>query len=153
MLNQRSLNLGSRKSVARHVHHVVHSSSDPVVAFVITSSTISSELRPLALIVVDEFCLPPPKKSTHIIPLIHIQIGVHVSLVRSPDCAGHAGPWLLECQNALYIIAMNFFASDGVNDCRLDPEEGQRGRSRLCRRDASEWRNDMGSSLGLPVRL
>jgi hypothetical protein len=44
VLDQRSLNLGSRQSVSRDVYNIVDTSSDPVVALVVTASTVSSEL-------------------------------------------------------------------------------------------------------------
>jgi hypothetical protein len=44
MLNERCLNLRSRQSVSRNVNNVINTASDPVVAFVIASGTVSSEL-------------------------------------------------------------------------------------------------------------
>lgn len=44
MLNKSSLNLSGRETVARDVNNVIHTASDPVVAVVIATSAISSEL-------------------------------------------------------------------------------------------------------------
>ena len=47
MLNERCLDLSSRQSVTGDVDYVVDTSPDPVVALVVTSGTISSELQKL----------------------------------------------------------------------------------------------------------
>jgi hypothetical protein len=44
MLDERCLDLGSGQSVTGDVDNVVDTSSDPVVALVVTSGTVSSEL-------------------------------------------------------------------------------------------------------------
>lgn len=44
VLDQRCLNLSCRQSVAGHVHHIVNTASDPVVALVVATSAVSSEL-------------------------------------------------------------------------------------------------------------
>jgi hypothetical protein len=45
MLDKSRLNLGSRQSVTRNVDNVVNTTSDPIVSFVISASTIASELE------------------------------------------------------------------------------------------------------------
>lgn len=66
---------------------------------------------------------------------------------------GHAGPWLLEGEHAVDIVAMNLFAGDRVDDGGLDAKERQRGGSRLGWGDAGQGGNDVGARLRLPVRL
>lgn len=44
VLDQRRLDLGRRQAVAANVDHIVHTSSDPVEAFVVTSCTVTREL-------------------------------------------------------------------------------------------------------------
>ena len=71
----------------------------------------------------------------------------------SPDCAGHAGPWLLEGQDTLDIVAVDLLAGDGVDNGRLDTEEGEGGGAGLSRRDTTERCNDVRTGLSLPVSL
>ena len=90
---------------------------------------------------------------TNVVSLVHIQICVHVSLVSTPDCASHTWPWLLECQNTLDIVSVNFFAGDRVDDRRLNSEEGKGGRTWFGRCYSCERSDDMGAGLSLPVSL
>lgn len=90
---------------------------------------------------------------THIVSLVHVEIGIHVPLVCAPDCAGHAGPRLLESKHTLDIVTVNFFTGHGVDNGRLNAEERQRRRSRLCGSDTTQRCNDMRASLCLPVCL
>ena len=73
--------------------------------------------------------------------------------MRGPHGPRHAGPRLLEHQHALDVVSNQLDTRDRVNDGRLDSEEGKRGTAGLCRRNTRERRNDVGSRLGLPVRL
>lgn len=93
------------------------------------------------------------RRSTYVVTLVDIQISVHVALVRTPHGAGHAGPGLLESQNTLNIIARDFLTGDGVDNGRLDTEEGQGGTAGLGRGDTAQGSDDVGASLGLPVGL
>lgn len=45
MLEERSLNLGGRETVTRHIDNVVDTTTNPVIPIVITTSAISGELR------------------------------------------------------------------------------------------------------------
>jgi hypothetical protein len=45
VLNKRGFNLSSRQPVARHVDDIVDTAPDPVVALVVTSGAVSSELH------------------------------------------------------------------------------------------------------------
>ena len=45
VLDERCLNLSSRQSVSRHVDDIVDTAPDPVVALVVTSGAVSSELH------------------------------------------------------------------------------------------------------------
>lgn len=47
MLEESSFNLGSGKSVAGNIDYVVDTTTNPVVSFVITASSITSELQKL----------------------------------------------------------------------------------------------------------
>jgi hypothetical protein len=44
VLDQRSLNLGSRQTMAGNVDDIINTASDPVVAFVVTSCSVAREL-------------------------------------------------------------------------------------------------------------
>lgn len=90
---------------------------------------------------------------TYVVSLVNIQIRIHVSLVRTPNGPSHARPWLLECKDTFDVVSVNFFAGHGVDDCGLDAEEGQRGGAGFGGCYACEGGDDVGSCLGLPVRL
>jgi hypothetical protein len=147
MFYKRSLYLCSRQPVPRDVDDVVDASSDPVVALVVTASTVSGKLR------LSVYFLQAPGLQTHIVAFVNIQICVHVPLVCSPNGAGHAGPWLLESQHTLYIITVYFFAGNGIDDCGLDAEEGEGRRSRLSWRNTTKWGNNVRPGLRLPISL
>jgi len=63
--------------------------------------------------------------------------------VGTPHGAGHAGPRLLESQNTLDIIAKNLLSGDGVDNGRLDTEEGQRSTARLGGGNTAERGDDI----------
>ena len=46
----------------------------------------------------------------YVVALVHVQICVHVSLVRTPDGASHARPRLLESKHALDIVAVDLLS-------------------------------------------
>ena len=71
----------------------------------------------------------------------------------APDCAGHARPWLLEGQNTLHVVSVNFFARNGVDNRRLDTEEWKGGAAWLGGSYTRKRSNNVGTSLGLPVCL
>lgn len=131
MLNEGSLNLSGRQSVSRNVDDVINTSANPVVTLVVTSCTVSGE----------------------VVALVHVQVCVHVTLVCSPDSAGHAGPWLLESKHALYVVAVLLLARDRVDDGGLDAEEGEGCGAGLRGSDTAEGCDNVGTGLGLPVCL
>jgi hypothetical protein len=45
MLDKSCLNLGSGQSVTRNVDNIIDTTSDPIVSFVVSASTIASELE------------------------------------------------------------------------------------------------------------
>ena len=45
VLNKRGFNLSGRQPVTRDVDNIINTSADPVIAFVVTSGTVSSELQ------------------------------------------------------------------------------------------------------------
>jgi hypothetical protein len=102
----------------RHVDDIVNPPSDPVVTFVVTSSTVSSKLPPSAYATNCPF-------STHVVALVHIQICIHVSLVCTPNGASQTWPWLLKGQHSLDIVSVDLLARDGIDDGRFDAEEGK----------------------------
>jgi hypothetical protein len=44
VLEKGSLDFSSRQTVARHVHDVINTTTDPVVSLVVTASAITGEL-------------------------------------------------------------------------------------------------------------
>lgn len=131
MLEQGGFNLSSGKTVPRDVNHVVDSTTDPVVSVLVTTGSITSEVE----------------------ALVDVQVGVHVTLVSSPDCAGHARPRLLKGQHTLDVVAADLVTRDGVNDRGLNTEEGQRCTPGLGGRDTTQGSDDIRASFGLPVGL
>ena len=95
----------------------------------------------------------PRSGASYVVSLVHIQVCIHIPLVCAPDRAGHAGPWLLECQNALNVVSMNLFARNRVDNRRLDTEERKRGTTWLGGGYTSKRSDDVGTSLSLPVCL
>lgn len=93
----------------------------------------------------------PAELSTYVVALVYVQVGVHVSLVRTPDRPRHRRPWLLERQHALHVVPLDLFPGVGVQDGRLHAEEWQRSAPRLGRRNASQRRDNVTAGLGLPV--
>jgi hypothetical protein len=55
--------------------------------------------------------------------LIDIEIGIHVTLMCPPDCAGHTWPRLFEGKDSLDIISMDFLSRYWIDDGRLNAEE------------------------------
>lgn len=92
-------------------------------------------------------------RNTHVVALVHIQVCLHISLVCSPNCPRHTGPWLLEGKHALDIVSVDLFARDWIYDGGFDAEEGEGGRSRLGGRYTTERCDDVGAGLRLPVCL
>jgi hypothetical protein len=93
------------------------------------------------------------REVSYVVTLVHVQVGVHVTLVGTPHSTGHAGPRLLEGQDTLDIVAKNLLAGDGVDNGRLDTEEGQGSTTGLGRSDTTERGDDVRAGFGLPVCL
>ena len=131
VLDEGGFDFGCGQTMAGNVHDVVDTAADPVVSLVISCCTVSSE----------------------VIAFVDVQVGVHVSLVSTPDGAGHGWPGLLEGEHTLDVVALDLFAGYGVDNGGLDAEEGERCRARLGWGYTTHWRNDVGASLCLPVCL
>lgn len=91
--------------------------------------------------------------SPYVISLIHIQVGIHITLVSTPNGAGHAGPGLLKGKDTLNVVASNFLARDGINNRGLNAEEGKGSAAGLSGGDTTKRGDHMRTSLGLPVGL
>lgn len=89
----------------------------------------------------------------YVVTWVHVQVCVHVPLVRAVYCPCHTWPCLLESQDTLNIVSVNLLTRNGVDDCRLDSKEWEGCGARLRGRDACKRRDDIGTSLGLPVCL
>lgn len=131
----------------RDIHHIVNASSDPVVAFMVSTSPVTGELGLVSHRSLGLAC------DTHIVAFIDVHVSVHVPLVGAPYSTSHAWPWLLDCKNALDIVPVHFFARHRVDDGRFDTKERQRRASRLGGRHSSDRCDDMRSGFGLPVCL
>jgi len=117
--------------MARYVDDIIDTSTNPVVTLVITTSSVTRE----------------------VVALVHIQVGIHVTLVCSPDSACHTRPRLLNGKNTFDIIAVELFTGYRVDDGELDTEEGKGSTTRLGRSDTSKRCDDVRSCLSLPVCL
>lgn len=151
MFNERSFDFGGRETVTTDVNNVVNTATDPVVTFVVTTCSITSELGLLAIRNIEATAKIP--RITHVVVRVHVQVCIHVSLVRTPDSTGHAGPWLLESQHALDIITVDLLARNRVDNGWLDTEEWKGGTSWLGGGHTSERSDNVGTGLGLPVCL
>lgn len=87
--------------MARYIDHIVDTPADPVVTFVVSASPI-----PRKLIMPVRQQLHCSFGATHIIAFVHVEVGIHVALMCSPNSASHAGPRFFDCQNTLHIIAV-----------------------------------------------
>lgn len=90
---------------------------------------------------------------TDIVSLVHVEIGVQVSLMSTPDCSRHARPGLLERKNSLYIVSREFFAGNRIYDDGFNTKEGERSRPWFCRSYSCQRSNYMRACLGLPICL
>ena len=148
MLEESGFDLGGGQTVARHVDDIVNTAPNPVVTIVVTTSAISGELSQSV-----SHYYKSSWQCPYVVSLVHIQVGVHVPLVGTPNGAGHARPGLLERENALHIVAQNLLSGDRVDDGRLDTEEGQRSTAGLGGGNTAKGSDDVGASLSLPVGL
>ena len=44
MLDEGGLDFGGREPMSAHVHHVIHSTSDPIVALMVSTGTVTGKL-------------------------------------------------------------------------------------------------------------
>lgn len=117
MLKESGLDLGRGQPVAGNINNVVDPTADPVVALMITPSSVTSKLWSVS----KEG--DRSRETTHIVAFVDIQICVHVSLMCAPHSASHAWPGLFNGQDSLHIVAVDFFAGDWINDRRLNAKE------------------------------
>jgi hypothetical protein len=149
MLDQSSFNLCSGQAMPRDIYYIIHAASDPVVALMISASTVTSELPSDSL----ASMLATVGMNTYVVSGVYVQVSLSVTLVVSPDGSRHTWPWLLESKHTLHIVAENLFARHRIDDGGLDTEEWQRSTTRFCRGHTSERSYDVGTSLCLPVGL
>lgn len=131
VLDEGGFDLGSGQAVAGDVDDVVDAAADPVESFVVAAGAVTGE----------------------VVPLVDVEICVHEALVGAVHGAEHAGPGLLEGQDAFDVVAVDLLAGDGVDDDGLDAEEGEGSAAGLGGADAGEGSDDVGAGLGLPVCL
>ena len=78
----------------------------------------------------------PGSGRMYVVAFVNIEVGVHIPLMRPPDSTSHAWPRLLEGKYAFNIVAMNLLAGHGIDNSRLDTEEGKGRGARLGGRNA-----------------
>lgn len=109
----------------------IDSATDPDIAILVPSSTISGE----------------------IIARIGVEIGFHKAMVIVVDSASHGGPGLLDGQDASNIVAFQLFSSSRIQDGSSNAKEGERSRARLGRRSARQWAHYNRASFSLPISV
>src|SRR4051812_9000560 len=90
---------------------------------------------------------------TYVVSWVYGQVCLHITLVCAPDCSSHAGPWFPEGKNALNIVSFNLLPRNGIDYSRVNAKEWKRCTARLSGGDTSKRRDDMGTSLSLPISL
>ena len=126
MRDQRRFHLGRADAVAGDVEHVVDAAGDPVVAVLVAAAAVAGE----------------------VLALVGREIGLHEALVVAIDRAHLAGPAVGDAEiavgGALQHLAL------GVDQLRLDAEEGPRRRAGLQVGRAGQRRDQDAAGLGLP---
>lgn len=93
------------------------------------------------------------RSAPYVVALVNIQVCIHITLVRTPNGAGHAGPGLLEGKDTLNVVPGNLLSGDGINNGGLNAEEGKRGTAGLGGGDTTQRGDHVRTGLGLPVSL
>ena len=89
MLKKSGLDLRCGESVPGDVNNIVHTAPDPVVAFMIPASAVASELQNMSRMT------KMKNRLTYVVALVHIKIGIHITLMSTPDGSSHARPGFL----------------------------------------------------------
>ena len=106
--------------MTRNVDDIINTATNPIVTFMIATSAISGKLK----IKSARDKRQERSRSIYVVALVDVEISVHVPLVGAPNCAGHAGPWLLEGKNTLDVVTSDFLSRDRVDNSRLNSKEG-----------------------------
>src|SRR5690606_9270981 len=93
------------------------------------------------------------EQRTYVVSLVDVEIGLHVPLVGAVYGTGHAGPWLLDREDTLDVIAVDLLSRHGVDNGGLNTEARQRSTSGLRRGDARHRSNYVRARFRLPVCL
>ncbi len=126
MVHEGRLDLHRPDAVPRHVHDVVHAAEQPEVAVLVALGAVPREVD----------VLPPARP-----------VGLHVALVVAPDRAEHGRPGPGDRQVSPADLHLAAF---GVEDLRLDPGKGARGRPGPRGRHAGQRRDQNHPGLRLP---
>jgi hypothetical protein len=109
------------------IDNIVNTSSDPVEAVLVPTSSISGEVG----------------------AWVDVHIGIEESLVISKNGSSDRWPGSLDRQDSLDCITLDLFSGLRIQDHGLDTEEGQSGRSWLCFVSARKSSDDDRTGLGL----
>src|SRR4051795_9450643 len=126
--DDRALDLRGRHAVAGHVDDVVDAPDDPEVVVLVLARGVADEVRLLAEL---------------------LEVRLDVAVVVAEQRAQHAGPRLLEDEQAL-LVALGLLTARLVEDPRLDARQRRAGRPGLHVLRARQRRDHDLAGLGLP---
>ena len=129
--HQRRLHLHRPQPVARHVHHVIHTAHDPVVAIGIAACAIPRKVEMLAVLGRD------------VLP-----IGAAESLVIAKNRPHHARPGMLHDQIATLVVA--YRVAIEIHHIRQNAGEGLGGGTGLGGNCARQRRDHESAGFRLP---
>src|SRR4051794_16600023 len=131
MRDDRALDLRRRHAVAGDVDDVVDAPDDPEVVVLVLARGVADEVRLLAEL---------------------LEVRLDVAVVVAEQRAQHAGPRLLEDQQAL-LVALGLLTAGLVEDPGLDARQRRAGGARLHLLSARQRRDHDLAGLGLPPRV
>ena len=134
MCDEGALDLGSADAVPRHVDDVVDPPSDPIVAIIIPTARVPTDV----LVIRDQLGFT----------VVELKVRVFKSLLVAVDPPQLAGPTLPDGQVSA-ALPLKLLALSIKHD-RLDAKEGQRRRTGLERGGTRKGRDHVTSSLSLP---
>jgi len=129
--------------VTTHIDDIINTTANPIETFMITTSSITGEL-PIRIF---------HESGKYVVSRIGLQIDVHETVVRSPDCSSHRWPGLLDAQHAFNVISVQFFSRCRIDDSGFNTEERERCTAWFGRGTEGERRNNVATGLSLPVGL
>jgi hypothetical protein len=129
--DQSGFDFGSTDSMTGDVDHVVDSTLDPVVTFIVSRDSVT---------VVE-------------VSGVRLEVGFDVTSVIAVDGSSQRRPRLLADNNTFNVVSFQELASSGVQQANIVTQEGEGCRSRLGSGRTGDRSNADGTGLGHPVRV